>query len=339
MAESTIPEGLDPKLAHVVNEWENEHPLITCRFDPLGRYVFCGAESGTAARFALADGKRTPLAGGHESWVFAIAGSKDGRWTITGGGDGKLVWWETAADEPKPARTVEAHSGWIRSMDVSPDGLLLVTGGNDRVVRLWNTEDGALVRELPAHPRDVYCVKFHPSGQFVLSGDLTGVLKQWDTSSGQEVRAFDAKALHSYNGGQMVDFGGIRGISVSPDLAYVAAGGLHKATNPLGAVHEPLILLFQWSDAALARSHIAEGITQGVIWGMAHLADGTLVGASGGGNGGFLVFWKPDADKDFHRFQLPNIVRDMHLAPDGLRVATAHHDKKVRITRLAAKQA
>lgn len=339
MANLANPDGLDPKQAHVTREWESDRPLVTCRFDPLDRYVFCGAEDATAVRFALADGTRAPLAGGHESWVFSLAVSNDGRWAVTGGGDGRLVWWEAAADDPKPVRTVAAHSGWIRSMDVSPDGTLLATGGNDRVVRLWNMEDGSLVRELPGHARDVYCVRFHPGGQFLLSGDLVGVLKQWEVATGQEVRAFDAKALHSYNGGQMVDFGGIRAISVSPDQAYVAAGGLHKASNPLGAVHEPLVLLFQWTDAALVRSHVAEGITQGVIWGMEHLADGTLVGASGGGSGGWLLFWTPNADKDIHRFKLPNIIRDMDLSPDGLRIATAHHDKKLRITRLAAKQA
>jgi hypothetical protein len=69
------------------------------------------------------------------------------------------------------------------------------------------------------------------------------------------------------------------------------------------------------------------------------LADGSLMGVSGGSSGGNLLFWKPDSEKPFHRFQLPNIARDMDLHPDGLQVATAHHDRHVRITRLAAKTA
>jgi len=35
-------------------------------------------------------------------------------------------------------------------------------------------------------------------------------------------------------------------------------------------------------------------------------------------------------------FALPNLARDMDLHPDGVQVATAHYDKHVRITRLAA---
>jgi hypothetical protein len=42
-------------------------------------------------------------------------------------------------------------------------------------------------------------------------------------------------------------------------------------------------------------------------------------------------------EKDYHRFALPGLARDMDLHPDGLQVATAHYDRHLRITRLAAK--
>jgi hypothetical protein len=82
---------------------------------------------------------------------------------------------------------------------------------------------------------------------------------------------------------------------------------------------------------------LADGITHGVIWRLRFLADGSLMGACGGGKGGHLLFWKTDAEKDFHRFTLPNLLRDMDLHPDGLRVATAHYDRNVRVTRLGPK--
>jgi WD40 repeat protein len=333
------PAGFDPKQAHVVSQWPYERPLNACRFDPTGRFVFCGSEDAAVERFRLADGARTVLNGGHETWVRALACSKDGAQAISGGCDGKITWWDAAAETPTPIRSIDAHRGWIRSLDVSPDGTQLASAGNDYQVRLWNISDGSLVRELAGHQRDIYSVAFHPAGQFVLSGDLTGVLKQWEVASGKEIRTFDAKPLHTYEGGQRVDFGGIRAIAVSPDGKWLAAGGLHKATNPLGAVHEPLVLLFDWESQKLEKQQIAEGITGGVVWRLRWLADGSLMGVSGGSSGGWLLFWKSDAEKDIHRFQLPNIARDMDLHPDGLSVATAHHDRHLRITRLAAKTA
>jgi WD40 repeat protein len=332
----TLPAGLDVKQAKVIATWAHDRPLISCRFDPQGRFVFCGAEDKTVQRFRLADGVKTPFVGGHETWVHALAFSPDGETLISGGCEGRIVWWPTASDTPAPARQVPAHHGWIRALAVSPDGKTLASGGNDTVVRLWNMADGVPIRELKGHARDVYSLLWHPSGQFLVSGDLMGVVKQWDATAGTEVRTFDAKDLHSFNDGQRVDFGGVRGLAFSPDGKYLAAGGLYKASNPLGAVHEPLINLFEWETGKLARSQSADGIPGGVVWALKYLADGTLLGASGGSSGGWLFFWKPDNDKDVHRFQLPNILRDMDLHPDGLRVATAHHDKNVRITKLAA---
>lgn len=329
---------LDPKQAHVVSQWTHDRPLIACRFDPLGRYVFCGSEDNQIERFLLADGTKTLLSGGHATWVRCLAFTQDGAFLISGGYDGKLTWWEVAAEKPAPIRSIAAHgTHWIRATTVSPDGTLLASAGNDGKVRLWNIADGSPVREFSGHEKHVYSVTFDPSGKSLVSGDLGGSIRQWDLHSGKELRAFDAKELWSYNGGQQVDFGGVRTLAISPDGKWLAAGGLYKASNPLGAVHEPLVLLFDWSTGTLTRKLIAEGITQGVIWNLRWLRDGSLMAGNGGGNGGYLFFWKPDVEKDYHRLQLPNIARDMDLHPDGLQVATAHHDRHVRVTRLAAK--
>jgi hypothetical protein len=334
MTTSTTP--LDITQAHEVAAFQHDRPLTLCRFDPSGRFVVCAAQDEGVHRFDLNDGVKTDYLGGHEAWVHSLSFSAAGH-VISGGCDGRLVWWDAAAAEPRPLRTVEAHQGWIRSLATSPDGKLLASGGNDRVVRLWNAEDGTPVGELNGHELDIYCVCFHPSGEFLLTGDLLGSLRQWDVANRKEVRSFDAAALHIYEGGQQVHFGGVRGIAVSPDGKYLAAGGLHKATNPLGSVHEPLVRLFEWDKPENALSQVAEGIPGGVLWRLAYLADGTLLGASGGTSGGLLLFWKAGEEKAFHRHQLPNITRDMDLHPEGIRVAKAHFDGHVRTTRLAAK--
>ena len=56
------------------------------------------------------------LGQGHESYVtgLAVAGN---RWAVSGGYDGKLIWWDLEAGEQ--IRAVEAHAKWIR--DVARD--------------------------------------------------------------------------------------------------------------------------------------------------------------------------------------------------------------------------
>jgi WD40 repeat protein len=330
------PAGLDPKQAHPVTQWSVGRPMVCCRFEPRGRFVFCGVESSTVHRLSTTDGKKVDFPGGHDSWVFSLAFSPDGATTYSGGGDGRIVAWASDAASPKPMRTIEAHRGWVRALGVSLDGKMLASGGNDRAVRLWEAASGRLVHELAGHLNHVYSLEFHPDGRSLLSGDLVGSIRQWDIASGQLLGMYDAKPLHHYDRGQQVDFGGVRGLAIAPDGNSVAGGGLHKATNPLGANHEPLVLVFDAKSRKLTRTFQTEGIPAGVLWRVRYLADGTLMGVSGGLSGGILLFWKAGTDKDFFRLNLSGSARDMDLHPDGLRVATAQADGSVRIIRLAA---
>ncbi|MEY4565276.1 MAG: hypothetical protein RLY14_246 [Planctomycetota bacterium] len=287
-------------------------------------------------KFNLPGGEKTILPEVHNSWVHALGFSPDGNVLFSGGCDGKLVWWGIAEAEVKPIRTIEAHQGWLRTLAVSPDGKLVATGGNDRLLKVWNVETGELVKQWSSHTKNVYSITFMADNKRIVSGDLGGVIQLHQIDSDEVGAIFDGKPLHTYEGGQMVDFGGVRCLAIRGAGDQLAAGGLHKATNPLGAVHEPLALRFALDGNKLLRSHVTEGIPGGGLWRLQWLSDGTLIGVSGGSSGGFLLFWNDQQDKDFFRFKLPALARDMDVAVTGLNVVTSHHDGHVRITRLSA---
>ena len=79
---------------------------------------------------------------------------------ITGGFDGRLIWWPTEGEKLEPIRTIEAHDGWVRAVVVSPDGSLVASVGNDLKVKLWNVADGKLVREMTGHESHIYNAVF-----------------------------------------------------------------------------------------------------------------------------------------------------------------------------------
>ncbi|MCC7087270.1 MAG: hypothetical protein IT427_19885 [Pirellulales bacterium] len=326
---------VDPVAAHISADWQYDSPLISCRFDPQGRFIFSTAENNRVQRWNLADGKATALEG-HESWPWTIGFSPDGETTYTSGADGRLIFWPTAADAPKPLRAIDAHHGWARCLAVSPDGKLIATGGNDRRVKLWNAADGALVHELVKHEVPVYSVLFHPAANCLLSGDLRGNVHQWGLEKGEWQRSFDAKKLYTENKGQNAEYGGVRTMAISADGKSFACGGTFNASNPFGAVCEPLALRFEWESQKIVQSHIAKDL-KGPLWRVVFHPDGFLIGICGGSGAKHILFWKADQEGDFHRFDVVALPRDMDLDPRGMRLASAHYDRHLRITTLAAK--
>jgi WD40 repeat protein len=324
---------LEFRATEVVQAKKYSSPLIGCRFAPQGKRLVTAAQDCSIQLWDLTADKPTVLTG-HESWLRALGFSPDGDVLYSAGYDGALLAWNLAEANPQPLRRVAAHDGWVRWLSVSADGQSIATGGNDRLVKLWNAETGQLVQTFAGHEAHVYSTLFHPSENVLLSGDLLGKVHQWDVVSGKLVRTLSADDLHSYNGGQGAHYGGVRSLSLSADGQRLACSGLHKASNPFGAVQEPLVVVLNWESGEQVRAHIADGLDRGIAWRSMYHPSGALIGISGGGSGGFILFWQADADKAVYQFKLPNTALDMDLSPLGNQVATAHHDGHLRISAL-----
>lgn len=324
----------DPTQTHLARELKQGSPLLACRYAPSGRFVFAAAQDHAVHRFAVEGDEHVALAG-HESWPQALAFDPAGKVLVSGGCDGRLIWWEAEAAAPTAVRTVEAHVGWVRAVAISADGHFVASGGNDNRVKIWSAADGSLVRELVGHESHVYSVLFDAGSSGLLSGDLKGIVRQWDLGTGAQVRRMDASALWKYDEGFRADIGGVRGMSLSADRTRLACAGITAVTNAFAGVGEPLAVVFDFTTGERRGVHKIKGIDRGVLWNVAYHPDGYLIGASGGGSGGFLAFWRDGEEAAFHQLKLVATCRDMALAPDGLHVATADHDGAMRVYALA----
>ncbi len=324
------PPAADPKQVRATHQLKYTSPFISCRFDPQGRYVFAGAEDSTVQRFNLADGKNVAFKA-HDSWTRAVGFSPDAAAVYTGAYDGKLVWWETAAENPAPVRTVQAHNGWLRAMAVSPDGKLIATAGNDNLVKLWNAADGAAVRELTGHGCHVYNVAFHPKGEQLVSVDLKGTVRQWTVADGSMTRETKAADLHKYDPSFLADIGGARSIAFGAEGKHFALGGITNVSNAFAGIGNPSAVLLDWEKGEKVQLFKPKTNVNGVAWGIEYHADGYWIMVAGGGLGGMFYFYKPEAPNEFHEFKLPNTGRDLHLHAATHQLAVAHHDIHVRV--------
>lgn len=72
----------------------------------------------------------------HRSYTF----THDGRYIVSGGGNGGLTLYEAQTGQPK--REFTGHTGDVWSVAVSPDNQLLVSGSDDQTIRLWEIATG-----------------------------------------------------------------------------------------------------------------------------------------------------------------------------------------------------
>jgi WD40 repeat protein len=323
------PGSIDPTRARVAVELRHNSPLLSCRFDPTGRFVFAGSQDNTVQRWELSSQRKTPLEG-HRSWVRPLAFHPATRKLLSGDWAGKLLVTAYDADTLRPERALDAHRGWLRAIAVAPDGRHVATCGNDRLVRLWSLPNLSLVREFAGHEWHVYNVAFHPSGRHVVSADLHGVVKQWDVTSGNMTRTLDAGILFHYDPTFRADHGGVRGMAFSADGSLLACSGITDVTNAFAGVGKPAVVLFNWQTGQRAQVLRPQANFQGTAWGVDFHRDGFLV-AAGGGSGGALWFWRPDQAQSFHTVTVPTNTRDLHLHPDGRRLAVACFDGAVRV--------
>jgi WD40 repeat protein len=327
---------VDATKTHVEKDLAHNSPLISCRFDPTAKFIFAGAQDYNVWRFEVETGKKTQIP--VEAWVRGMAIEKTGKTLVTGGYDGRLIWWGVADETPKPIRIVEGHKGWVRAVAISPDGSLLASVGNDLVVRLWSMADGKLVREMSGHESHIYNVAFHPNGKDLATGDLMAHLFHWEMATGKKLRTWQAESLQKFDKTFIATLGGFRGMAFSPDGNFVAASGMTNVTNAFAGVGNPSVVVFDWESGKKQIEHLSKAKVRGVAWGVAFHQDGTRIAASGG-SGAFLLFWKADGANEFHQLKLADTARDLDLAADGLRVATAHHNGHVYISRMEAKKA
>ena len=326
----------DPAQTRLAQELKHGRPLIGCRFDPSGRFVFASSEDSTIQRWELTTEKKTELAG-HKSWVRGMAFTANEKLLYSGDYAGRISCWSLEADKPTAVRTIEAHAGWVRALSVSPDGKLLATCGNDCLVKLWSLPECKPVRELAGHASHVYNIAFHPSGQRLASADLKGIVKDWDVAKGTLVRELDASALHKYDTTFAADIGGVRSMAFDRDGRLLACAGITEVSNAFAGVGKPVVLLFDWATGKRQQVLAPKEAFQGTAWGVAFHPTGFVVGA-GGGNGGALWFWKPDQAQAFFTLKLPQNARDLDLHQDGKRLAVAGADGVLRIYEMTAKK-
>src|SRR5207244_2152539 len=170
-------------------------------------------------------------------------------------------------------------------------------------IRLWRTSDGALVKTLTGHGRNVWHVDFSPDGRLLASGSFDKTAKIWRVDSGALVRTLIGHKE------------AVVCVAFHPSGQWLASSG---------------------DDSSVKIWRVADGVLQKTLTGgsdhiytVAFSRDGLWLASGGRERGNFGTLWKQISGNRFRRSNDPT-VRLWRVRDGALLQALAEHPDGVR---------
>ncbi len=255
-----------------------------------------------------------------------------GRTVVSGGYDGRLIWWDL--DQRRAIRAVDAHGRWIRQIAVAPDSNKLASVADDMVCRIWNPTTGERLRELRGHAERtpsgfssmLYACAFSADGQHLATADRVGRAIVWEVSSGRQLAAVEAPILYTWDGVQRIrSIGGVRGLAFSPDGNHLALGGVGQINNVDSLAGPSRIEVFDWRRRE--RIFFFTGQQQGLVNRLVYHPQNQWLCAIGGGSNGFIMFYDTTRRSMIHQGNIPMHVHDLAFNEDFTALYAVGHQR------------
>jgi WD40 repeat protein len=220
---------------------------------------------------------------------------------------------------PKPQWNIPAHPSTILGVSVSGDGNTFVTGDREGCVRIWETRNGKQLHELPRAEHPVYGVALHPDGQRLITADRQPQkprIKVWDVAASKELLAIEVAELSGYRRVEDIEWGGIRGLALSPDGQQIIACGR------AGYDGQACALVYGTDDGKLRRK-LSLALKGGFYYSAKFHPQGFLTTAGGDIGKGEVRVWNTQQDQSLADLALPGPCMGVDIHPGGQQFAVA----------------
>ena len=323
-----------PENLKVVKEVGRKEIFLSVARQANSNRVFLGASDAKIYEYDVMAEKPEPYElVGHESYVTGTAFA--GKYLISGAYDGRLIWWDT--ETRQQIRAVHAHSKWIRGVTASPDGKHVLSVADDMLCRIWDVDNGTLVRDLIGHaprtphhfPSMLYTCAISADGRLVATADRVGETIIWDFANGRRLATLEAPIMYTWDPKQRIhSIGGIRSVAFSADGQLIAVGGIGTIGNIDHLDALARIEIFDWQTGE--HVHQLKGDTyKGLVERLAFHPSGDWLLAAGGDHGGFIQFYNLADGKIIKQAKAPMHVHDFVLNETQDTIYAAGHGKAV----------
>jgi WD40 repeat protein len=132
--------------------------------------------------------RKVSSATSHDSTIYRVVFSPDGRTLATASRDGTAKLWDVATGQLK---ATFRHQAAVVRLAFTPNGRVLATGSRDTTARLWDVSTGQAIALL-THKGTVLSIDFSPDGKLIATGaENEHAVKLWDVTTGVLISTFD----------------------------------------------------------------------------------------------------------------------------------------------------
>jgi WD40 repeat protein len=188
---------------------------------PDGKLIVAGSATGAIGRWDGASGAAMPLLRGEQlAAITDLAVNDDGSLIAAGGpieaggqpGDPRIELWD--AESGTLRHTLAVGSARIVTLAFQPRGKLLAATDLAGELRLWNADDGTLIKTISATSQQgsFTALAFSPDGKLLVTGTPNGQIIFWNAETGEQAAALPSRDI------------GIFTAAFSPDGQRLALG-------------------------------------------------------------------------------------------------------------------
>jgi WD40 repeat protein/serine/threonine protein kinase len=289
--------------------------VLSAAFSPDGkRIVTGGGEFGyegikptsEAKVWDAATGRQLFGISGHQSPVWSVAFSPDGKRILSGSRGGRVSVSDAATGQELLVLKCEDE---LASVAFSPDGKRIAAGG--ATVKVWDAATGQELLTFKRHGGAVFGVAYSPDGKRIATASEDFTVKVSDAATGHELVALKGHAAQVF------------GVAFSPDGRRIVSGSYDKTVRV-------------WDAATGQELHVLKGHA-GLVRRVAFSPDGRRIVS--GSDDKTAKVWDAEKGQELPTFKgHHDFVRSIAYRPDGNRIVTGSGDKTAKVWDAATRQ-
>ena len=136
---------------------------------PDGQHIISGSWDKLVKVWSVATKSLVSTCLGHTDCVYAVAAMPDGQRFLSGSVDEVNVWLLNGTHENSFGLM---HAGTVTALVALPDNKHALAGSRSKKVKLFNVDDGDVLRIFTHHTEQVFCLALLPDGRRFVSGSM-----------------------------------------------------------------------------------------------------------------------------------------------------------------------